>query len=343
MFCIKKLQLVLSHQHLAYPHLPTPKHFRMNNDRRKFLQSTSLLATTYLLAKPLKSIAGVSTNNFLSRRLQLNAINIIHTGNLHGKLYPFALGDLNNVGGLHNIHSIVKDSRMAPMVVDAGGFLGNSGLIDNDINLVRQMGKTGYTAVTIGDKELAKGEAYLASLVPYMDFTVVNCNYNFSDAALKAKVSAYHIVRHGQYKIGITGVGPINSNVAGSDPVKKANEVAGYLKNELNCDLVICLSQLGYEQKSDQTGNKAFAAASENIDIIIGGHDKTVVHPQLIIRNNEKKQVVLSNGGFGGAVLGTVTFGFNDKRGLQTFNCKNYVPGTNAGSSFHDNYTKITA
>lgn len=301
-----------------------------------------MLATGYLLAKPAKSMAGGPASSFLSRYFNLNKVEILHTGNLHGNLNPIALGELNNIGGLHNVHTVVKNNSNTPLLVDAGGFLNGKQSVSHDVSMISQMNKTGYTAVTIGNNELTNGEAYLASLMQHMNFAVVNCNYHFGDAALKAKVQPYLVVRNGQYKIGITGVGPVQSNIACSQPAKKANEVAGYLKSQLNCDLVICLSQLGFEQKGGNAANKAFAAATENIDIIIAGNDIGVVNPQLILKNNEKKQVVLSTGGYGGAVLGAVTFGFNSDRGLQTFNCKNYVPGATA-LSFYDNYVKLTA
>lgn len=317
----------------------------MNNNRRKFLQSSSLLATAYLFGKPLKTFAGISTNTFLNQRLPLNAVQIIHTNDLHGRLHPFAFGDLHNIGGLHNIHDVIKNKDIAPVLVDSGDFLDANGSFSDHINMISQMNKVKYTAVTIGDKELKQGEAYLASLVQYMNFSIVNCNYSFSNPVLKAKVRPYLVVRFGQYKVGITGVGTLVSakNITFSQPYKKANEVAGYLKNKLNCDLVICLSHLGLENKNDGPNNRDFAIQSENIDVIIGGNEKAVMHPQLVLKNKEKKQVIVSTGGFGGSILGTLTFSFNKDRGLQNFNCKNYIPGTVAGSSFYDNYKKLTA
>jgi 5'-nucleotidase len=245
----------------------------MNNNRRKFLQSSSLLATGFMFAKPLKTFAGVSNTSLLKEGLQLNTVQIVHTSDLHGRRQPFAFGGLHNIGGLNNIHSVIKAGSAAPLLVDAGDFLdGNTSLSDH-VNMIRLMNSTNYTAVTIGDKELLQGEAHLASLVPYMNFTVVNCNYHFSNPVLKAKVQPYHVVRYGQYKIGITGVGPSLAGrghadgVTYSQPYEKANEAALYLKHQLHCDLVICLSHLGFEQENGRPDNKTFAAASENIDL----------------------------------------------------------------------------
>ncbi len=321
----------------------------MNNNRRKFLQNSSLLVTGYLLAKPFKTVAGTPTGNFLNTGIQSNAVSIMHTNDLNGRLSPFNYGQLTNIGGLYNIHSAVNNKNGSRILVDAGNFLDGASQFSDQVNMISLMNKANYTAVTIGDTELSKGEEHLASLIGHMNFNIVNCNYNFSNPVLKAKILPYHIVRYGNYKIGITGVGPVLSNkgyakdIQCSHPYERANEVAKYLKGQLNCDLVVCLSHLGYEHKNGLPDNKKFAAASENIDIIIGGHDKAIAHPQLIAKNNEKKQVVVSNGGYGGSVMGTVTFGFDKDNTLQTFNSKNYIPGSIAGSSFYEGYKKLSA
>jgi 5'-nucleotidase len=321
----------------------------MNNNRRQFLQNSSLLAAGYLLAKPFKTVAGSSKNSFVTCKPQPNSVNIIHTTDLHGRLHPFAFGELQSIGGLHNIHSVVKDRTSASILVDAGGFLNDGGSFSDHAHMITMMSKTNYAAVTIGGNELLQGEKYLASLVPYMNFALINCNYDFSEPMLKAKVVPYYIVRYGEYKVGITGVGPVigrrtnTENIAFGNPYERASEVAAYLKSQKDCDLVVCLSNLGFEQKNRVPDNKGFAAASEGIDIIIGGNDKAITHPQMVFRNSQNKQVVLSTGGYGGSILGSVTFGFNETRQLQSFNSKNYVPGSDAGSSFFNNLQKLTA
>jgi len=321
----------------------------MNNNRRKFLQSSSLLATGLLLAKPFKAISGISKNSFVTQQPRRNSVQILHTTNLHGRLQPFALGELQNIGGLYNVHSLATNHINTSVLVDAGDFLNGKGSLADHTQMIAMMNKTKYTAVTIGDNELLQGEEYLASLVPHMNFALVNCNYGFSEPALKDKVVPYHTVRHGDYRVGITGVGPMlkgqrtNKNVTFSNPYDRANEVAAYLKSQLNCDLVVCLSNLDFEQKNGEPDNKTFAAASKGIDIIIGGNNKAIKHPQVVLRNNQKKQVIVSTGGYGGSILGTVTFGFNETKALQTFNCKNYVPGSAAGSTFFNNCQKLTA
>ena len=58
------------------------------------------------------------------------------------------------------------------------------------------------------------------------------------------------------------------------DPIKISNKYAKKLK-DLNCDLVVCLSHLGYKYNNDKVSDTVLAQKSQNIDIIIGGHTHT--------------------------------------------------------------------
>jgi 5'-nucleotidase len=59
-----------------------------------------------------------------------------------------------------------------------------------------------------------------------------------------------------------------------SDPIDVAQHYSNFLKNEQKCDLVICLSHIGYDYKDEpnKISDKILAAKTENIDIILGGH-----------------------------------------------------------------------
>lgn len=308
------------------------------------MQNASILATGYLLVNPLNSVAVGPKNSIFMGGAGSNTIPVLHTSNMHGRLNPFSFGQLNGIGGMFNIQSVVEKTNNA-ITVDAGGFLNSKSGLDDHFAMVRQMNKTGYTAVTIGEEELAKGEEHLAALVEHMDFTVVNCNYTFSHPVLKAKVLPYQIVRYGDYKVGITGVGLVYNlkNIHAANPYKRANEVAAYLKNRQRCDLVICLSTLGFMHQNSRHDNKKFAAASTNIDVIIGGHNTDIYHPQVIAKNSTKQQVVISNGGYGGSIVGSLHFTFNEEKNLQAFNCKNYIPGRDKNGSFYEGFKQLTA
>jgi 5'-nucleotidase len=107
--------------------------------------------------------------------------------------------------------------------------------------------------------------------------------------------------------------------------------------------MVICLSHIGTEQKAGHQGNKKLAAISNSIDLIISSHNSTVVPPQMICRNKQKNQVVIANAGYGGSIIGKLNFTYNGERKLQTFDCKNFIPGIPASTSFYEGYKKLIA
>lgn len=317
------------------------------NNRRKFLKNSSTLATAFLLGKPF-IYAARSKNPFLDD-LRLNAVPIFYTSDMHCRVDAFSYGALNCIGGMDNVISVIKKDSASHLLLDAGDFINNKKSFDDHKNMIDLMNKARYNVAALGDKELSNGQDYLASLVPLMNFKLVNCNYEFSNLILKSNVLPYYVLEYGEYKIGVTGVGPdvrgkkSSGGIAFHPPYKKANDVATYLKEQLHCDMVICLSHLGIEQKKGQQGNKRFATSSKNIDVIISGHNKTIAHPQIILKNSQKNQVIIGNAGYGGSVVGKLNFTFNENRKMQLFTCKNFIPGRISNSSFYEGYKKLSA
>jgi 5'-nucleotidase len=306
-----------------------------------------MLASAFILGKQLANAE--SSGRLLFKELRLQEVPVFYTGDMHGRIHPFSYGRLNHIGGLNNIVSAIQKNSTSHLLVDAGDFIDKNGSLDDAIQLINLMNKTGYHAVTPGDKELSKGQDYLASLLPLMSFKMVNCNYEFTHPVLKSRILPYHIISYGKFKIGVTGVGPdirgkkSSEGITYHSPYKKANQIAGYLKEQLGCDMVICLSHIGTEQKAGHQGNKKFAAISNTIDVIISSHNNTVVPPQMICRNKQKNQVVIANAGYGGSIIGKLNFTFNSERKLQKFECKNFIPGIPANTSFYEGYQKLIA
>ncbi len=79
-----------------------------------------------------------------------------------------------------------------------------------------------------------------------------------------------------------------------SDDINKLNELATFLKNEKNCQLVICVSHLGFKNKSG-LDDVALAASSENIDIILGGNTTNFTTKTMVLRNNKKEEVIIQS------------------------------------------------
>ena len=114
-------------------------------------------------------------------------------------------------------------------------------------------------------------------------------------------------------KIGVFGVGiklqglvpePLFGNTRYLDPIQKANEISTHLKQEEKCDLVICLSHLGYNYSGEKPSDHTLATQSENIDIILGGHTHTFLDKPTEILNKKNHPVIINQAGWGGVILG---------------------------------------
>jgi 5'-nucleotidase len=83
-----------------------------------------------------------------------------------------------------------------------------------------------------------------------------------------------------------------------------------FLKNEEKCNLVICLSHLGFRYKEDQISDMALAAETSFTDLIIGGHTHSYLEEPVISKNKIGTQVIVNQASWGGMVLGKIDFIF---------------------------------
>jgi 5'-nucleotidase len=178
--------------------------------------------------------------------------------------------------------------------------------------------------------------------MPLMKFKLINCNYSFSHPALLNNILPYHVIKSGKYKVGITGVGvglDQLKNAAGITwyhPYERANAIATYLKKQLHCELVICLSHLGYMQPAGIPDNISFAKASEDIDLIISGHHDSINPEIMVSRNHKKQEVMISHGAPGGLLVKQVSFIFDKLGQKQQVSYKNFIPGLMPGRSAYE-------
>jgi 5'-nucleotidase len=94
------------------------------------------------------------------------------------------------------------------------------------------------------------------------------------------------------------------------DPIVKGNEIAATLKKEKNCDLIICLSHLGYQYSDNKVSDKRLANETENMDLIIGGHTHTFLSAPVVVKNKKGDDVIVNQVGWAGINLGRLDFDF---------------------------------
>jgi len=309
----------------------------MNKERRLFINQLSIVSALAAFNRPAATLASVSKkiNSWHSSGSQ---VTIYHTCDLHGNLMPVN----GNIGALNNIQTVLSKQETGGLLLDSGDFLSNSKDVQVQIRVINAMNKLGYHAATIGNDELLMGQDHLASLVPFMNFSLVNCNYRL-DSNLSNFVKPYIIVNSGKFKVGITGIGHKLNGVAYNDAIESANATASILKEKENCDLVICLSHLGYKQPGDQPDDQKLARRSEHIDMIISGHNRFLLSGSIIKQNKLKHEVLISPAAYNGLMIGKTIFSFEKGKQKSDIKSKNLIPGQADGQTFMQSYTGLVA
>ncbi len=127
-----------------------------------------------------------------------------------------------------------------------------------------------------------------------------------SGASYSVSANDYRIIYKGDIK---TGVITANSK---SSTAESINALAGFLKKEKNCQLVICLSQLGYKSKTG-LNDLSLAAATTHLDVIIGGHADNFCTRPVIAQNKNKEEVIINHAATNGLALRKIEIGFDNR------------------------------
>jgi 5'-nucleotidase len=284
--------------------------------RREFIQRTGLIAGAIAVAPSLLS-AGKKGKKLV----------ILHTNDTHSNIEPFPAthSKYPNQGGVSRRATLINQIRHENdnvLLLDAGDiFQGTPYFNEFKGELeMKVMEEMKYDVVTLGNHDFDIGMQAYASAHKNATFPVVNCNYDFGTTPLAALVKKSVIIKKAGYKIGILGVGidltglvPA-SNFEGmvyTDPIATANKEAEFLKKQ-GCDLIICLSHLGYEfMDTTKVCDKHLAAKTKNIDIILGGHTHTFLTEPQTFTNAEGKNVIVNQVGYGGLFLGKIDVTFD--------------------------------
>jgi 5'-nucleotidase len=287
-------------------------------NRRRFLQQ-SLLAAGACLAPRIPYAAEPAT-----RRLT-----ILHTNDTHSRLEAFPMDGSRNqgLGGVAARARIIREIRQQEeqvLLLDAGDIFQGTPYFniykgEPEIKAMQQMG---YDACTMGNHDFDGGLENFATQMQHATFPVVLCNYDFSETPMEHKYLPYKIFRKGDLKVGITGAGIelkglVPDNLAGKtrylDPVQAVNEVAELLKRKKGCDLVICLSHLGYQYRENpgRMCDTVLARETELVDLIIGGHTHTFLNEPVVVKNKTGSDVVVNQVGWAGIILGRLDFEFS--------------------------------
>lgn len=280
-------------------------------------------------ALPLEILAGGRQEDFLK-------LTILHTNDTHSRIDPFPAGSkYAGLGGMAKRALLVEKIRKEEehvLLLDAGDtFQGTPyfNMYGGELEF-KLMSAMGYDATTLGNHDFDAGVDGLIKQLPFANFPFLNANYNFDDSPLGDHVKPYKVFEKDLIKIGVFGVGielaglvpdKLYGNVKYEDPIEAANTTALVLKEELDCDLVICLSHLGLSYKSKKVSDLILAQSTTNVDIIIGGHTHTFMDKPMIVNNLNDQPVVVNQVGWAGINLGRldVTLLKDKKKNLKKF------------------------
>ena len=209
------------------------------------------------------------------------------------------------------------------LLVDAGDFCQGTpyfniyrGRVEIDA-----MNRMRYDAITLGNHEFDNGLDTLAEVLKGAQFPVVCANYDFTGTAMEGMTKPFVIVRKGQLKVGIFGLGCDPKGLIADKnflpaqylpPYPVAQQMADTLRQQ-GCDVVVCLSHMGtYGKAKEDICDVEMVKNTRGIDVVIGGHTHKL-YDHLRVANLDGDSVPLCQMSKGGAYLGKIMLLLSDK------------------------------
>ena len=292
-----------------------------SNSRRSFIKTIS--ASAALLAIGANPLAAAAKG-------RITKLTILHTNDVHSRIDPFPEDGSRNagLGGVARRATLIKQIRAEEeqvLLLDAGDIFQGTpyfNLYGGELE-IKLMSKLGYDAATMGNHDFDAGIDGFEKQLKHANFPFLIANYDFSGTVLEGKTQPFKVFHKGALKIGVFGLGIAleglvevsnYGQVKYLDPIPVANQIASQLKQEQQCDLVICLSHLGYSYKDNKVSDKVLADQTSGIDLIIGAHTHTFMTAPEIRKNKQGEEVRIFQVGFAGINLGRIDYYFEKGR-----------------------------
>jgi len=295
--------------------------------RRHFIQKSTA-------ATVLAGVGGLSLQSFSSSKTK--KITILHTNDVHSHIDPFGPEDGRNAnkGGVARRATLVESIRKEnpnTLLLDAGDIFQGTPYFNyygGELEF-KLMSMLKYDVATIGNHDFDNGIDGLYAQIPHADFEFVSANYDFTNTVMDTHVKPYKIIIKDGIKIGIFGLGiqldglvnkEMYKETVYHNPIEIAQDMSRTLKEEQSCDLVICLSHLGYNYKNNpnKVSDITVAKATKDIDLIIGGHTHTFLPKPTIEKNSVGKNVLVNQVGCFGLYLGKIDFYFQQGKAVSS-------------------------
>ncbi len=281
-------------------------------ERRKFIQNT--VASASFIG------AGGLTLNSCSANKKKH-ITILHTNDVHSHIdaFPKDHSSFPGLGGLARRAGLVKKIREEnpnTLLFDAGDIFQGTPYFNfygGELEM-KLMTMLNYDAATIGNHDFDNGVDGLLAQLPYAKFDFVSSNYDFSKTVLDGFTKPYQTYMRDGIKIGVYGLGiqlaglvtkTLYKETEYLNPYEIASDMERRLKEDEKCDLVVCLSHLGYAYENEnRPDDLKLANKTKYTDLIIGGHTHTFLDKPTLVKNAMEREILVNQVGCFGVNLG---------------------------------------
>ena len=291
--------------------------------RRNFIQNTA--ASSALL-----SVGSLSLSSFIT--LESRKITILHTNDVHSHIDAFPADDPRNpnMGGVARRASVIEQIRKEEknvLLLDAGDIFQGTPYFNyygGELEF-KLMSMMQYDLATLGNHDFDNGIDGFYAQLPHAKFDFVSANYDFKNTVLDGIVKPYKILIKDGIKIGIFGLGveleglvdkKLYKETVYNNPIEVAKDITRTLKEDKKCDIIICLSHIGFKYKNEpeRVCDITLAKETKDIDLIIGGHTHTFLDKPVVETNLDGKKVLINQVGCYGINLGRIDFYLSDDK-----------------------------
>lgn len=247
-------------------------------------------------------------------------IYLFHTNDMHSRIEPFPENYQDTLlagkaGMVRRATFISQQREIHPdlLLFDCGDFSQGTpyyNIYKGEVE-ISMMNEMRYDAGTIGNHEFDFGLENMARLFRLAEFPIVCANYDVTGTVLEGLVKEYVVLHRDGIKIGVFGLGAqleglvakaSYGDVKFEDPVSEAQRIADLLKMQEKCDLVICLSHLGW--KGEPYSDVELIENTCNIDVVLGGHSHSYFERPEYYKNLDGVEVPLQQMGKHAAFIG---------------------------------------
>lgn len=247
-------------------------------------------------------------------------LRVVHTNDTHSCIMPISPHSsdtaLADKGGMVRRAALLRNLRAEDadlLLFDSGDFSQGSAyynLYKGEVE-VRLMNEMRYDAATIGNHEFDFGMDNMARIFRMADFPIVCANYHFEGTVLEGLVQPYVVLERKGLRIGVFGLGTqlegmvAEDNYKGvvyEDPIAAANRVTDILKNKEHCDLIVCLSHLGWDIEG--VDDTEVIPASHGMDLVLGGHSHSYFEHPEVVKDADGRNVYCNQMGKHGRYVG---------------------------------------